>query len=268
MIGIVKFVGAGPGDPELITLKGWRALRESEVILYDSLIDPRLLEGIPAEKLFVGKRRGRHSMPQEEINDLLATKAEKGKLVVRLKGGDPVVLGRLGEEILHLEKLGIPYEIIPGVTSATAVPCYAGIPITHRGLADSFTVATAHRRFDDLDFSIPNFNPRNTVVLLMALGTVELWRAQLQQQGYPPELPVAFVSSGCTEKQQVVVTTVERAVEDLKTSNLISPTLAVVGMVVTLREKMQWFEPDDKFRPPWDTGEEGWPLATQEGGPL
>lgn len=242
MTGKVSFIGAGPGDPELITLKGWRALQRADVILHDSLIDPRIMEETPAEKIYVGKRCGKHSMSQEEINRLIGDLALQGKHVARLKGGDPSVLGRVGEEILHLAAQGIPYEIIPGVTSAVSVPVFAGIPVTHRGLADGFVVVTAHRRFDHAEFSIPAYNERCTVVLLMSLGTTGEWRKQLLGLGYPPDLPVAFISAGGTERQQVLVTNVQDAAKDAAASTLVSPTLAVVGRVVTLRERMQWFE--------------------------
>jgi uroporphyrin-III C-methyltransferase len=142
--GYVWIVGAGPGAPDLITLRGWRALREADVVLYDSLVDPSLLDGLPAVRVFVGKRCGAHAIAQERIFELLARLALEGRRVVRLKGGDPSVLGRGGEEALRLTELGVAYEIVPGVTSATAVPVLAGIPVTHRSVADSFLVATAH----------------------------------------------------------------------------------------------------------------------------
>ena len=195
MTGTISFVGAGPGDPELITLKGWRRLQGADAVLYDSLIDERLVEELESELFYVGKRCGRHSMAQDQINALLAELAWGGKHVARLKGGDPAVLGRLGEELLYVAERGIPYEVIPGVSSATAVPMFAGIPVTMRGMADSFVIVTAHRREDARDFSIPPFNPRTTLVLLMALRTTELWREQMLRQGYPADLPVALVSS-------------------------------------------------------------------------
>ncbi len=245
MIGKVTFVGAGPGDPDLITLRGWRALQAADVILYDSLVDRSLLNGLPGHLFYVGKRCGKHSMPQEEISHLLAAQALKGRQVVRLKGGDCAVLGRLGEELLALAGQNIPFEVVPGVTSATAVPVFAGIPVTHRGLADSFVVATAHRRKDDLAFSIPPYNPNTTVVLLMALGTTAQWQAQLLAGGYPPELPVAFVGSGGTARQQVLVSTVGTARADAEQASLATPTLAVIGRVVALREQLDWFGPAD-----------------------
>ena len=236
--GFVRLVGACPGDADLITLRGWRALQEADVVLYDSLIDPRLLEGLRAPRLFVGKRCGQHAMSQPQINELLVGLALQGNQVVRLKGGDPCVLGRAGEEALALAEHGIPFEIVPGVTSASAVPALAGIPITHRGTADSFTVVAAHRRHDDLRFSIPPFHPRTTLIIMMGRSTVDDWRDQLLELGYARDLPVAFVSAGCTAREWVLVTCVEDAVEDLRRAALATPVLAVVGQVVRLRDRL------------------------------
>jgi uroporphyrin-III C-methyltransferase len=234
----VRFVGAGPGDPELITVRGLRALHEADAVLYDSLVSPQLLEGLRAKLVYVGKRCGRHAMTQEQINQLLVDLAEAGEDVVRLKGGDPAVLGRVGEEILPLAERGIEFEIIPGVSSATAVPALAGIPVTHRDYADSFTVATAHRREESGRYSIPPYQPRNTLVLLMAGATVPAWTAQLLALGYPPDLPVAFVSAGCTPRERVAVTAVAQAEQAFEAAGLETPVLAVVGWVVALREAL------------------------------
>lgn len=239
--GKVVFVGAGPGDSELITVKGLKALQAADVVFYDSLVDRSLLEGLNARVTLVGKRSGHHSMPQQDINRLLAQQARKGKNVVRLKGGDCSVLGRLGEELLYLAERNIPFEIVPGVTSATAAPVFAGIPLTHRGLADSFVVATAHRGGDDQAISIPPYNPSTTVVLMMALATAEIWRENLLALGYPADLPVAYVCAGSTTMQKVLVTTVEEAVRAIEQTSLTTPVLAVVGKVVALREKLQWY---------------------------
>jgi len=242
MVGKVVFVGAGPGDCELITIKGLRALQRADVICYDSLIDRSLLDGLKAQQLmYVGKRRGKHSMPQEEISQLLVEQAKLGKIVVRLKGGDCSVLGRLAEELLVLVENDIAYEIIPGVTSATAAPVFAGIPVTHRGMADSFAIVTAHRGLDGQRISIPSYNESTTVVLMMALGTAEIWQAELKVQGYPDDLPLACVSAGGTKRQKVLITTVGRAVEDIAKADLPTPGLAVVGRVVTLHKKLDWF---------------------------
>jgi len=236
--GFVTFVGAGPGDPDLITLRGWRALERADRILYDSLVDLRLLAGLRAECVFVGKRCGQHSMSQQEINELLAESALAGEHVARLKGGDPGVLGRVGEEALYLTERGVPFEIIPGVSSATAVPELAGIPVTHRGLADSFVVATAHRRLEQAELSIPPYSENTTLVLLMARATAPAWCEALRAGGYPPALPVALVSAGCTARQRVAITSVAAALDDLRAAELDTPLLAVVGRVVTLHSRL------------------------------
>jgi uroporphyrinogen III methyltransferase/synthase len=239
--GRVVFVGAGPGDPELLTLRGWRALQAADVVCYDSLVDERILEDVRAERLYVGKRCGRHSMRQEQLTELLAELALAGRRVVRLKGGDPSVLGRVGEEALRLAELGIPFEIVPGVTSAVAAPAFAGIPVTHRGLADSFCVVSAHRRGDDLDLTIPPYHERTTLVLLMAAQTLDTWLPLLRLKGYPADLPVAFIVAATTSEQRVVTTTVARAAAAAHTAGLGSPTMAVVGRVVELRATLRWF---------------------------
>ena len=240
--GRVVFVGAGPGDPDLITLRGWRILCEADVVLYDSLVDTRLLDDLDAELVFVGKRCGDHHMPQEAITELLVRFARDGRRVVRLKGGDPTVLGRTGEEALRLSQLGIPFEIVPGVSSAVAAPALAGIPVTHRGVADAVCILSAHRQEHDPELSIPPCHPRTTLVLLMALQTVGTWSPQLLERGYPADLPVAFVNAGATARQRVVVTTVARAAADARSAALDSPTLAVVGRVVSLRDKLAAYE--------------------------
>lgn len=242
MRGFVWFVGAGPGDPDLITLRGWRALEGADLVLYDSLVDLRLLEGLAAECIYVGKRCGRHSMTQAQIIDRLARFALAGHRIVRLKGGDPAVLGRVGEEALGLAALDVPFEIVPGVTSATAVPELAGIPVTHRGIADSFVVATAHRRTEELGLSIPVYSAETTLVLLMARATAAAWSSELQARGYPGELPVALISAGGSDRQRVVETSVSEALRDLREANLDTPVLAVVGWVVRLRSRLEVME--------------------------
>jgi uroporphyrin-III C-methyltransferase len=243
MTGKVVFVGAGPGDPDLITVRGLRALQEADVVLHDSLVSQSLLVGLKGQLISVGKRGGRHSMAQEEINGLLLRHAREGRAVVRLKGGDGAVFGRLGEELLFLAARDVPLEVVPGVTSATAAPIFAGIPVTHRGLADSFLVVTAHHRENEPVASIPPYNPATTVILMMALGTTGAWRAQLLAQGYPPDLPVAYISAGGTRRQRVLVTTIGAAAEQAAAAELAGPVLAVVGRVVSLRDQLAWYDP-------------------------
>lgn len=240
--GFVWFVGAGPGDPGLITLRGAQLLRTADVVLHDALIHSAILDEVTGRRIDVGKRCGHHSMRQEKISALLADLAGQDQRIVRLKGGDSGVLGRVAEEALLLTERGIPFEIVPGVSSATAAPSAAGIPLTHRGLADSFVVATAHRRADrrdaGRDFSIPTYSACTTVVLLMASASVGDWSEQLLQSGYPANLPVALISAGCTELERVVETRVARVEDDLRRAGLQTPMLAVVGWVVTLRGQL------------------------------
>lgn len=239
--GKVFFVGAGPGDPELITVRGLRILREADVVLYDALIDPRQVYGLTSELIYVGKRCGRHHKTQEEINQLLVEQALAGKKVVRLKGGDPGVLGRVGEEALELAAREIPFEIVPGVSSAIAAPAYAGIPLTLRGVADSFALATAHRRKDQREYSIPAYNERTTLLLLMPVRTAQVWQEELLARGYPAELPVAFVSAATTGDQSVLETTVGQVGADVESVKLETPAMAVIGRVVKMRKALSWF---------------------------
>lgn len=243
MAGHVTLVGAGPGDPDLITLRGWRALRDADVVLYDSLVDLGMLVEVDAELIFVGKRCGNHQMPQDAIEILMVGLAKQGKHVVRLKGGDPTVFGRAGEEAMALKAQGIPFDIVPGVSSSVAGPAYAGIPVTHRGVADSFAVVTAHKRFDETDFSIPTYEPRRTVVLLMGVGTTPIWsRQMLSELGYPNDTPVAFISRATSASQAVYETTLESAEDTVKTQAIGTPTIAVIGEVVRLRQALKWFD--------------------------
>jgi uroporphyrinogen III methyltransferase/synthase len=247
--GLVSLVGAGPGDPELITVKGLRALQEADVVLYDSLASPLLLDGLRAERIYVGKRCGVHAMSQSAIHALIVGLAKQGKRVVRLKGGDPFVFGRGGEEALALRQEGVPYEIVPGISSAIAAAAYAGIPITHRGIAESFAVTTAHRRLDEDGFAIPPYDDRTTVVLLMGVKTLPQWAGQLHELGYPGDLPVAFVTWGTTARQSRLVTSVGRCVEDAARHGLASPSIAIIGRTVLLAEQLDWFDPTTAVAP-------------------
>lgn len=249
MTGRVTFVGAGPGDPDLITVRGLRAIEKADVILYDALVDRRLLRGAKAHLVYVGKRCGKHAVPQEQTSLLLADLAQADQHVVRLKGGDPAVLARLGEEALELRRRGIPFEIVPGVSSALAVPAFAGIPLTHRGLAEGFVVTTAHRQEEGDELIIPPYHPRQTLVLLMALSTASRWQPLLRERGYPGDLPLALISMGSTPAQRVVDTTVDGVLEALAASGITPPGLAVVGRVVALRSMLSWFCEGDAKAP-------------------
>jgi uroporphyrinogen III methyltransferase/synthase len=247
MKGKVYLVGAGPGDPGLITLKGLHCLEEAEVIIYDRLVDKGLLNKVRqgAELIYVGKQPKAHLMSQEQINALLVAKAREGKVVVRLKGGDPFVLGRGGEEAEVLAAEGIPFEIVPGVTAAIAAPAYAGIPVTHRSLSSSLAVITGHE-------SSPESRARiawdkiatgiDTLIFLMGVENLASITTQLIENGRSPATPVALIQWGTTPKQQVVEGTLANIVYRAKEANIGSPAVLIVGEVVELRHKLRWFE--------------------------
>ncbi len=236
-LGRVTLVGAGPGAPDLITLRGRQAILAAEIVLYDALLDEAILEGTTARRVYVGKRCGSHSLSQEAIIQLLIDHALAGRQVVRLKGGDPGVLGRVGEEIVALAAAGVPFELVPGVSSALAAPALAGIPLTHRGVADAFTVASAHPRGENPEFSIPPFHESNTVVLLMGVTTLDEWSRDLAAKGYPGDLPAALVMDVSLPSQNVVVTRLDRLALDGRPGEVRSPAVAIVGRVVDLRTR-------------------------------
>ncbi len=245
--GKVYLVGAGPGDPGLITVKGLACIQKADVIVYDRLVDESILrEARPAaEKIYVGKASSRHTLEQEAINDLLLMKAREDKIVVRLKGGDPFVLGRGGEEAEALATNHIPFEVVPGVSSAVAVPAYAGIPVTHRRCASSFTVVTGHRATDKSGPPIAwdkLASGTDTLVILMGMGNLPNLVAQLLGNKKPPSTPVAVITCGTTEKQRCVTGTLEDILDRVKAENLEPPSVVVVGDVVGLREHLKWFE--------------------------
>lgn len=235
MTGKVYLVGAGCGDAELITWKGLKRLRECDVVLYDDLSAPKLLEETRAdcEKIFVGKRYGKHSLPQEETNALLIQKAKEGKTVVRLKGGDPFVFGRGGEEVLALQGEQIPYEVISGVSSAIAVPAAAGIPVTHRKTARSFHVITGHTAADGETSLTEHLDTlaklEGTLVFLMGLHHLEKICGGLLRSGKSPETPAAVISNGTTAKQRVVRAKLGKLAEETKKADLQAPAVIVIG---------------------------------------
>ncbi len=242
-LGKVYLVGAGPGDPGLITVRGLTYLRQAQVVVYDRLIHPALLdEASPsAECINVGKTPGRHTVSQVEINALLIAKACEGKIVVRLKGGDPFVFGRGGEECQALAEAGVPFEVVPGVSSALAVPAYAGIPVTHRAYASAFTVITGHTCGPDgprLDWE--TLSKAETLVVLMGLRRLPFIVNKLIAHGRPPGTLVAVVQWGTTTEQTVVQGTLADIAE--KASGLRSPATIIVGDVVGLRNDLRWFD--------------------------
>jgi len=245
--GKVFLVGAGPGDPGLITQKGLECLSRADVVIYDRLLDERLLDSAPseAERIYVGKKASEHSKNQIDINNLLVEKATGGKTVVRLKGGDPFVLGRGGEEAEALSHKHIAFEIVPGISSAVAVPAYAGIPVTHRGLASSFAVITGHESPDKTDSSI-NWEKLttgvDTLVFLMGMQNLPQIAVTLMEHGRPPDTPVAVIKDGTRAGQETVVGSLKDIVNKVNKSRLGPPAVVVVGEVVGLREKLRWFD--------------------------
>ncbi len=251
-LGKVYLVGAGPGDPGLMTVRGLRLLRDAHVVVYDQLVNPVLLEEVPfdAERIFVGKQAGRHCIAQGEINSVLIDHARRGFDVVRLKGGDPFVFGRGGEEAEALADAGIVFEIVPGVSSAVAVPAYAGIPLTHRDYASSFAVVTGHEAVKSkslVDWA-KLATAVDTLVILMGLHNLPAIVAKLVANGRSADTPVAVIHQGTTEQQKTAVGTLADIVE--KSASLKAPALIVVGEVVRLADKLDWFVRD--FIPSFD----------------
>ena len=237
--GLVSLVGAGPGDPGLMTIKGMRCLAEADVVIYDFLANSVLLEKARpgCEILCAGKQAGRHSMAQEEINALIVEKALEGKRVCRLKGGDPFVFGRGGEEALHLREKGVPFEVVPGVTSAVAVPAYAGIPVTHRGAAASFRVITGHeapgKQESDLNWD-EIAATEGTLVFLMGVRNLPLICERLIAGGRSPETPAAIIARGTGPAQRTVLATLGDIVERMEEAGIKPPAVTVVGEVALL----------------------------------
>jgi uroporphyrin-III C-methyltransferase len=260
--GIVYLVGAGPGDPELITVRGLRCLRQADVVVYDRLVDPRLLDEAPpaARRVYAGKSSGRQALRQEEINALLVRQARAGRVVVRLKGGDPFVFGRGGEEALACAAAGVAWEVVPGLTSAVAVPGLAGIPLTHRGVAASFAVVTGHQAGEERAAGTdPQGAPRlhagrapspspaspdpdwaalaglDTLVVLMGAARLAEIAALLLRHGKSPSTPAAVVENGTREDERVLVGTLSDIAQVAAAVGLRSPATLIVGEVVRLR---------------------------------
>lgn len=240
-VGTVYLVGAGPGDPGLITVRGLELLRRADVVVFDRLVSGRLLdEARPrARRVFAGKSPGRHTCSQAEINALLVTHARRGRTVVRLKGGDPFVFGRGGEEALALAAAGIPFEVVPGVSSVAAVPAAAGIPLTHRGVSSSFAVVAGHGAGGGLPAGWERLATAvDTLVVLMGLGTLPDLAAGLLAHGRSPATPVALIRAGTTPGQRTVTGTLADIVERAAGAGLTPPVLAVIGEVVGLAHRL------------------------------
>ena len=244
--GEVYLVGAGPGDPDLLTFRALRLMQKADVVLYDNLVSRPILDMTrrDAERIFVGKQRDNHTLPQEEINDLLVRLAKKGKRVLRLKGGDPFIFGRGGEEIEKLSAHKIPFQVVPGITAASGVSAYAGIPLTHRDHAQSCIFVTGHLKDGsmNLDWSALA-RPKQTIVVYMGLHGLEMLCSELVAHGLADSTPAAIVQQGTTQNQRVVCGTLATLPKIAEAEKLQAPTLIIVGGVVTLREKLSWFKP-------------------------
>lgn len=243
---MVYLIGAGPGDAGLLTIKAREILEIADVVIYDKLADEKLLNyAVNAEKIYVGKSAGRHTLKQEEINNLLVEKSKTAKNIVRLKGGDPFVFGRGGEEALTLQENNIDFEIISGVTSAIAVPAYAGIPVTHRGVAASFAVVTGHEDPNKAESSI-NWEKIatavDTLIFLMGVENLPKITAKLIEHGRAKNTPAAIIRNGTKFSQKVLVSTLENISADVEKNKITPPAILVVGDVVNLRKNLKWFD--------------------------
>ena len=248
--GEVFLVGGGPGDPDLLTFRALRLMQQCDVCVYDKLVSPEVMELVrrDAELIYVGKSRDQHTMPQEEINDLLAKLALQGKRVLRLKGGDPFIFGRGGEEIETLMEHKVPFQVVPGITAANGVSSYAGIPLTHRNYAQACLFITGHLKAKegskeltlDLDW-VAMSRPRQTVVIYMGLVGLKQICEKLIEHGVPATTPVAVVQQGTTQRQKVVTATLADLAEKVALAEMKPPCLTIIGEVVQLREKLNWF---------------------------
>jgi uroporphyrin-III C-methyltransferase len=242
--GTVYLVGAGPGHPELLTLRAAHLIATAQTIVYDNLVGKGILELIPAdaERIYVGKQAGKHTLPQEEINALLVRLALSGKSVVRLKGGDPFIFGRGGEEIEELLQHGVPFEVVPGVTAASGMAAYAGIPLTHRDHAQSCTFVTGHLKDGSVDLDWPALaRPHQTIVIYMGIGALAEICRQLAAHGLPATTPAAAVQNATLTTQRVISGDLATLPGKVSASGIVPPALVVVGNVVLLRDKLHWF---------------------------
>jgi uroporphyrin-III C-methyltransferase/precorrin-2 dehydrogenase/sirohydrochlorin ferrochelatase len=245
--GEVFLVGAGPGDPELLTIRALRLIQSADVVVYDALVSEGVMALVPtkAERIYVGKTRANHTLPQEEINALLIKLSLLGKSVVRLKGGDPFIFGRGGEEIETLTENDIPFQVVPGISAANGVSSYAGIPLTHRDYAQSVTYTTGHLKDGtvNLDWAALT-RPHQTVVIYMGLGGLEAICRNMIKNGLKADMPAAVIQQGTTKNQRVVTGTLTTLTHLVTEAKLQSPCLIIIGEVVKLREKLAWFQPE------------------------
>jgi uroporphyrin-III C-methyltransferase len=242
--GTVYLVGAGPGDPDLLTLRAARLISEADVVVYDYLVSPAVLDLArpDAEHIFAGKRRDNHALPQNELNLLLVRLAKENKCVVRLKGGDPYIFGRGGEEVETLFAHGIPFEVIPGITAASGVAAYAGIPLTHRDYAQSCVFVTGHLKDSSIDLDWTGLaRRRQTLVIYMGLVGLPTLCTKLIEHGLPADWPAAIVQQGTTPNQRTVIGTLATLPQLTTEAGLQAPTLIIVGEVVKLHKRLAWY---------------------------